>query len=280
MMVEKRLKVVLIIGIAILVLTTCTTQSQKQAVNTPVLPTTVPISTITPTPTITPRPSWTPRPTPTPTSTYIPYPSATPLSMLLLSREYIQYGFEHGWRYATTIYYNFIDTEGGTLYVVDNSYDLQSSCVIECTRQSWLNSPDTVIITMIRLQDDQAATLMAEELYNGLKPYHFEYVEEEYLAWVNAPTNNTHIGFSTWNGKLILTTSIGPIALKLEILMPQLDVTPIDILVAFANLQIYKLQQANVVPRVKNTAQPVSCQLEWHLTSTHSPRAKEKLRFS
>lgn len=199
----------------------------------------------------TPRPTWTVRPptlTPTPTSTYIPFPSSTPLSMLMLSIEDIQVGFEQDDRSAFYIYFSFIDTGGGTLDVVDRSYDLQSSCLIECTRQIWVNSLNSLIITMIRTRDEEAAKITALDLYDSLKPYHYEYEEEMYLGWVNAPIENTHIGFSTWNRKFTLTTSVGPIALKLEILIPRSDDTPIDILVAFANLQIKKLQEANVVP--------------------------------
>lgn len=236
-------------------LISCTSQSEPIASNT-ILPSepslaitsiiaTDPISTtIAP---ITQTQSLTLTLTPVPTTTYIPYPSSTPLSMLLLSEEDVQTAVNQEAIFSGGMYSFFIDNEGRPLYIVDRSYDLQSSCAIECTRQIWLNSPNSVIITMIRSQDAQAAKLVAEELYFKRQPFDHEYGEYEF-NWVNAPTENTHIGISNWNGKYVLTTSVGPIAIMVELSIPQIDDAPIDVLVGFAVFQINNLREANIVP--------------------------------
>ncbi|MEK6256681.1 MAG: hypothetical protein N2C13_05115 [Chloroflexota bacterium] len=201
---------------------------------------------------ITPASTWTARPptfTPLPASTYIPYPNSTPLSMLLLSIEDIQdvVAGDRYWAFVEGICGEFIDR--GNLTVLDRSIDLQSSCPIECTRQIWSNPPNTVIITMIRIQDGESSKLKAAKLYYDLQPYHYEWGKDAFI-FVNTPVENTHIGVSEWNLMYILTTSIGPIAIKIEAELPPVHdaLYRVGIMAAFANLQINKLQQANIVP--------------------------------
>ena len=147
-----------------------------------------------------------------PTITYIPYPDSTPLAKLLLTTDDILAPEVQDWDFVPGIYDSFLKEE--TVYVKDKSYDLKADCLIECTKQIWGTSRRYLEIMMIRAQDEQEASFKAEELFHSLNPYHYEYGIDEY-KWINAPTQNTHIGFSKWNKGFVLTTSIGTIALMI-----------------------------------------------------------------
>jgi hypothetical protein len=178
--------------------------------------------------------------TPEPTEIYIPYPDSPPLSELTLTREEIL----DAAREETTIY-----IEQDTIYLFDRTPNLNDSCLIECTKQEIKIPPVVMMITMIRAQDESSAIQKANELSADVDPYPFQ---EEYdmHSTINAPTNNSHIGFSTWNSNIVVVTSVGPIALRVENFGPFSSdgLWEVAIVITFANLQIDKLKTANVIP--------------------------------
>ncbi|MBN8582583.1 MAG: hypothetical protein J0L96_18095 [Anaerolineae bacterium] len=182
------------------------------------------------------------------TSTVIPYPDAPRLTELLLTVNDITDSEISDWDFVSGIHEAFIKEE--VLYLKDKSYDLKKDCLIECSKQIWGASRRYLEIQMFRLQDEHDASEKAAELYNSLEPYGYEYGIDEY-KWVNAPTQNTHIGFSNWNKGYILTTSKGEIAIMIiSFPSPYSDdgLHEVSITVAFANIQIYKLTKGNIIP--------------------------------
>jgi hypothetical protein len=112
-------------------------------------------------------------------------------------------------------FFNINGFNPASISVIDNSHELKSICLIECTWQIWSRLGYTVSITMIRSKDEQGASRMAAKLYNALKPFgSFDYEDGEDLELVNAPTQNTHIVQSDSRG-IVLITSRGPIAIDL-----------------------------------------------------------------
>jgi hypothetical protein len=183
-----------------------------------------------------------------PTSTAIPFPDAPHLTELLLTVDDITDPEINDWDFVSGLREAFI--KEGSLYLKDKSYDLKNDCLIECSKQIFGVSRRYLEIQMFRLQDEHKANEKAAELYNGLEPYGYEYGIDEY-EWVNAPTQNTHIGFSNWNKGYILTTSKGEIAIMIiSFPSPYSDdgLHEVSITVAFANIQIHKLKKANIIP--------------------------------
>ena len=100
------------------------------------------------------------------------------------------------------------------------------------------------------MNNEQAASEKASELFKSLDPYHDEYGINEY-QWINAPIQNSHIGFSDWNRSYVLTTSTGTIALMIvSDPSPYSDdgLHEVSLMAGFANLQLYKLKKANLIP--------------------------------
>ena len=186
--------------------------------------------------------------TPDPPETYIPYPDSPPLSELTLTKEEIlDVASVDSTHEYSSVFHNFIQEH--PLYVFDRTNELNFDCPYECSKQEIKRSPHVVMITMIRAQDDFFAIQKADELSADVDPYPGQ---EEYdmHSWINAPTNNSHIGFSTWNSNFVVVTSVGPIAIWVENFGPfgSDGFYEVEIAVAFANLQIDKLKEANVVP--------------------------------
>jgi hypothetical protein len=184
----------------------------------------------------------------TPTITYIPYPYSTPLADLLLTTDDIFAPEVQDWDFIHGIHGAFFDEE--PVYIKDKSYDLKANCLIECTKQIWGTSRRHLEINMIRAQGKQEASLKAEELFRSLNPYHYEWGIDEY-KWINAPTQNSHIGFSDWNRGYVLTTSVETIALMIvSYPSPYSDdgLHEVSLMAVFANLQLDKLKKANLIP--------------------------------
>ena len=183
-----------------------------------------------------------------PTFTAIPFPDAPRLAELLLTLDDITDPEITDWDFVSELREAFIKED--TLYLKDKSYDLKNDCLIECSKQIFGVPRRYLEIQMFRLQDEHEASEKAAELYNSLEPYGYEYGVDEY-KWVNAPTQNTHIGFSNWNKGYILTTSNGTIAMMIiSFPSPYSDdgLHEVSITVAFANIQIHKLEKANIIP--------------------------------
>ncbi len=183
-----------------------------------------------------------------PTSTAIPFPDAPRLVELLLTVDDITNPEISDLDFVSGLREAFI--KEGSLYLKDKSYDLKNDCLIECSKQIFGVSRRYLEILMFRLQDEHEASEKAAELYNNLDPYGYEYGIDEY-KWVNAPTQNTHIGFSNWNKGYILTTSKGEIAIMIiSFPSPYSDdgLHEVSITVAVANIQIHKLKKANIIP--------------------------------
>ncbi len=183
-----------------------------------------------------------------PTSTVIRFPDAPHLVELLLTVDDITDSEISDWDFVSGLREAFI--KEGSLYLKDKSYDLKNECLIECSKQIFGASRRYLEIQMFRLQDEREASEKAAELYNSLAPYGHEYGIDEY-EWVNAPTQNTHVGFGNWNKGYILTTSKGEIAIMIiSFPSPYSDdgLHEVSITVAFANIQIHKLKKANIIP--------------------------------
>jgi hypothetical protein len=243
----------------VIFLISCQTSSPKtssQSSATSLSPTTLlPTNTPFPSPTkhITLTPTQVPIETLTPTVTYIPYLNSPALANFLITRDDILSPEVQDWDFIPGIIDTFL--KEGSIYIKDKSYEIKIACPIECTKQSWTQSEFERVyrhleITMIRMKDEQEASEKASELYKSLNPYGDEYGIDEY-EWINAPTQNSHIGFSDWNRSYVLTTSTGTIALMIvSHPSPYSDdgLTEVSLMVGFANLQFYKLKNANLIP--------------------------------
>ncbi len=170
------------------------------------------------------------------------------LTKLLLTPDDVRAPEVKDWDFVYGIVDSFLKEEPAD--VKNMSSDLSANCPIECTKQTWKTSYRHLEISMIRAQDESKAIDKADELFKSLEPCHSEYGIDEY-KWINAPTQNTHIGFSSQNKAYVLTTSTGTITfLIVSYPSPYSDdgLYEVSLMAAFANLQIDKLAKANIVP--------------------------------
>jgi hypothetical protein len=186
--------------------------------------------------------------TPSPTKTYIPYPDSPPLSELTLTREEILELASLDSIHEDSIHFSDFIQEH-PFYVFDRSNELNFDCPYECSKQEIKRPPAVLMITMIRAQDESSAIEKADELSADIEPYPNQ-EDFDMHSWINAPANNSHIGFSTWNRNFVVVTAVGPIALRVENYGPFSSdgLWEVQTIVAFANLQIAKLKGANVIP--------------------------------
>ena len=213
----------------------------------------LPTNTLFPTRDITLTPTRSPTETLSPTVSYIPYPASPALTDFLISKDDILSREIQDWGFIPGIIDSFL--KEGSIYVKDRSSEIKADCPIECTKQTWTQSLSVRVqrhleIIMIRMKDEQEASEKAMELFKSLNPYHYEYSIDEY-KWINAPTQNSHIGFSDWNRGYVLTTSRGSIALMIvSYPSPYSDdgLYEVSLMVGFANIQLYKLKNENLIP--------------------------------
>lgn len=156
-------------------------------------------------------------------------------------------------------------------YIIDRSEELDHRCPIECIKQVWSTEPvqriredgneftyfrKATIITMLAENNDEA-TGLAESM---LEEFNFV----SFSSWkvknqkVIAPLENTEIritGYGYLYGlpgyHTILATSRGPFALLVISYNPpgpDEAKTEVDLIIEFINVQLYKLEQAGVVP--------------------------------
>jgi hypothetical protein len=176
-----------------------------------------------------------------------PAPSSTPLATTLLTIDDILAPEVQTWDFVPGVTDSFLKEE--TAKVTDHSSDLQDNCQIECTKQLWETSYRHLEINMFRTDSELSASDTAGKLFRSLAPYDDEYGIDEY-KWVNAPTPNSHIGFSIQKKAYVLTTATGRIALMIvSYPSPYSDdrLHEVSLMAAFANLQIDKLVKANIV---------------------------------
>lgn len=234
-----------------------------------------------------PTPSVAPSQTSTkisPTSTKIPLATDTPspepsqtlnvpgdkgasgqtLSGLMLSREDYQTFEGSNLGYLDSEIFETFFQEGAAT-ITDASAELNSTCLLECTKQVWATESENVIgfggnrvtinrkvvIVMLRSMDETTAQKTALNFYNAFAPYEFEY--GDLYKNVTAPDENTRIGWDITNNRraLVLTTSVGSIVIcviNFPHALADDGVTEVDIATYFANLQIMKLKNAGVIP--------------------------------
>ena len=233
------------------------TQPETRITSTVTLPvaTSRPTNTPNPSPTrrITLPPTLVPTQTSSPTPTYIPYPYSPPLVDFLILKDDILSPEVQDLDFIYGIIDSFL--KEGSIYIKDKSFEAKTNCPIECTKQSWTNSLGGRVhrhleITMVRMKNEQEASDKASELFVSLNPYHYEYGIDEY-KWINAPTQNSHVGFSDWNRTYVLTTSRGNIAIMIvSHPSPYSDdgLYEVSLMVGFVNVQFYKLKNANLIP--------------------------------
>jgi hypothetical protein len=249
---SKRLSKIFIHLLGVVVLVSCQTTPSEINAESPIA-TLSPANTPLPTKEITLAPTLSPTKTLSPTLTFVPYPDSPALATLLVTKNDILSPDVQSWDFTPGIIDSFF--KEGSIYVKDRSSEIKAGCLIECTKQSWTQSSSGQIhrhleITMIRMKDKQEASENATELFKSLNPYHYEYGMDEY-KWVDAPTQNSHIGFSDWNRGYVLTTARGPIALMIvSYPSPYSDdgLYEVSLMVGFANIQLYKLKNENLVP--------------------------------
>jgi hypothetical protein len=152
----------------------------------------------------------------------------------------------------------------GAATITDASTELNSICLLECTKQVWATPSENVtvwdekvtinrkiVIAMFRSKDVIGAQKTALNLYNEFLPFEYEYGDQDKKVY--APLENTRIGIDCVNNRLavILTTSVGSITVWVMNYPDQLaddGDSEKDIATYFANLQIMKLKNVGMVP--------------------------------
>jgi hypothetical protein len=140
-----------------------------------------------------------------------------------------------------------IDTDSFNIF--DRTDEIETSCQTECTRQEIASYDRGIIITLVRAEVGKDAEQEADQLYAELKPYPDTWEADTYARGF-LPPDHTRIGFSNWNKRFIVVSWVGPIAIRVEKFGPSGDDAYWEngTIIAFANLQLEKLNQANVIP--------------------------------
>jgi len=205
------------------------------------------------------KPAHTPAPTPFGLSGA---ETATPLSDLTLKWEDV-YTWKNVSGYDSNIRAFFEDE---VHYIVDRSDELDHRCPIECIKQVWYTEPEkklgldgqeytyfrqaTIIIMLA--EDEEGAARLSESMFENLGAWVNPRSRPQQWERLIAPAENTHIRhwISLYGlpGKFnMLRTTRGPIALLVLSYDPPWtkDFTAeLDLLIEFANVQLYKLEQA------------------------------------
>ncbi|MGB2964350.1 MAG: hypothetical protein WBB69_10235 [Anaerolineales bacterium] len=191
--------------------------------------------------------------------------TATPLSDLTLTWEDV-YTWEDTSGYDSNIRAFFEDK---VHYIVDRSDELDHRCKIECIKQVWSTEPfqytredgneytyfrKVTIIVMLAENNNEAASL-AESMMVDFRNYSF-YASgfQDQKDKLIAPLDNTEIMMTGYGYMydlpgfhMVLVTSRGPVALLVLSYnppSPDKSTTEMDLIIEFANVQLYKLEQA------------------------------------
>lgn len=205
-------------------------------------------------------------PTPTVISTPVKNLGAVPLSKGMLNRNDYLALDDSSLKFLVSSDVDNTYFKNGAATITDTSAELAPICLIECTKQVWATKSEKaiglggsqvilnskIVIAMFRLKDANGARITARNIYHGFAPYEDEYGDNEYRL-VDAPIKNTSIGIGIQNNRLavVLTTSVGPITVWVMNYPHQLSdfaQPEIDLAIYFANLQIKKLKENDIVP--------------------------------
>ncbi len=188
--------------------------------------------------------------------------TATPLSDLILTWEDV-FAWEDASGSDSNIRKLF---ENEVHYIADRSYELDHRCPIECIKQVWYTEPEkklredgqeytyfrqTTIIVMLA-ENEEAAARLSDSMIEYRGVWVDPRSNPESWDRLIAPADNTHIRhwISLYGlpGKFfILRTTRGPIALLVLSYDPPSTpefISELDLIIEFANVQLYKLIQA------------------------------------
>ncbi len=158
-------------------------------------------------------------------------------------------------------------------YIIDRSVELDHLCLNQCIKQIWYTEPEQhiredgkeftyfrkiTIITMLTENNDQAANMaesMLEE-FNFVSFNHYGF--QDHKDRLIAPLEITGFRFTNYGSlyglpgyHIILATARGPYALLLISYNPPAPdehTIELDLIIEFANVQLFKLEQAGAIP--------------------------------